>query len=69
MNRLCESTYAVMAEYLGVRKPDAETLHYTRFNPASNRDATIRLAKQPNIILVMLESLGASRLGGLPAIH
>ena len=55
--------YSVMADYLGVKKPDAETLHYTRLNSASNQDATIRLAKQPNIIMIMLESLGASRLG------
>lgn len=55
--------YSTIAEYLGVEKADSETLNYTRENTANNQEATIRLAKQPNIIMVMLESLGASRLG------
>ncbi|OUR88421.1 hypothetical protein A9Q81_24090 [Gammaproteobacteria bacterium 42_54_T18] len=55
--------YPSIAEYLGVEEPDSVTLNYTRRNAADNQDATIRLDKQPNIIMVMLESLGASRLG------
>ena len=55
--------YPVIAEYLAVENPDSEALNYTRKNTANNHDASIRLAKQPNIIMVMLESLGASRLG------
>jgi len=57
------SHYQVMAEYLNVDKTDAATLNYSRNKPANSETATVRLAKKPNIVMVMLESLGASRLG------
>jgi len=50
--------YPVVARYLGVDKPDITTLDFTRhIGLQPHRFATER---KPNIVMVMLESLGAS---------
>ncbi|MFQ3322245.1 MAG: phosphoglycerol transferase MdoB-like AlkP superfamily enzyme [Pseudomonadales bacterium] len=51
--------YPQMANYLGVKNPDIETLDYDR-RIESSKDG---LKGQPNIVFIMLESLGASRVG------
>jgi phosphoglycerol transferase MdoB-like AlkP superfamily enzyme len=45
--------YPYIAQYLRVDKPDAQKLNYTRAIPGENKP-------RPNIVLVMLESTGAS---------
>lgn len=58
--------YSVMAEYLQVDAIDSKNLNYSRsVNTAAsdNSERTIQLDKKPNIVMIMLESLGASRLG------
>lgn len=57
-----EKYYDVMAEYLGVENPDPATFNYTRTYPA-NPDGLGASDRPPNIVIIMLESLGASRLG------
>jgi phosphoglycerol transferase MdoB-like AlkP superfamily enzyme len=53
------SHYPQMADYLGVKNPDIEKLDYDRRIESSNNG----LKGQPNIVFIMLESLGASRVG------
>ncbi|OUS23610.1 hypothetical protein A9Q99_26540 [Gammaproteobacteria bacterium 45_16_T64] len=55
--------YPVIAEYLGVDNPDIENLNYSRSYSGGNENAFVQLESPPNIIIIMLESLGASRLG------
>jgi hypothetical protein len=53
--------YPVMSEYLGVPDADPQKLNFARtIGPQPHR---LRFTQQPNVIFVMLESLGASRLG------
>jgi len=55
------ANYTEISHYLGVDKPDSEALTFERQLPIS--DHAVGLGGQkPNIILVMLESLGASRV-------
>lgn len=53
--------YNVMANYLGVENQDSQTLNFDRMIPAQPHQ--IPYKKPPNVIFVMLESLGASRVG------
>jgi phosphoglycerol transferase MdoB-like AlkP superfamily enzyme len=53
--------YRTVANYLGVVDQDPETLNYDRvIGPQPHR---IKYDRPPNVIFVMLESLGASRVG------
>src|SRR5690606_29667415 len=52
--------YALMADYLGVDKPDAEALDFSR--RLVPHDQAVKAARAPNVVFVMLESLGASRV-------
>ena len=56
------ANYDVISHYLGVDRPDSEALTYERHLPASNHAVGDGMRK-PNIVIVMLESLGASRVG------
>lgn len=53
--------YPAMVRYLGVDEPDEETLNFDR--RIGPQDHQIKAQSTPNVIFVMLESLGASRLG------
>ncbi|GMG88475.1 LTA synthase family protein [Biformimicrobium ophioploci] len=55
--------YPQIAEYLGVESPDAEELNYLRRMPAAEHAVVKAGERQPNVVVIMLESLGASRLG------
>ncbi|MCF6283248.1 MAG: sulfatase-like hydrolase/transferase [Candidatus Polarisedimenticolaceae bacterium] len=55
------ANYAEISDYLSVDRPDSETLTFERHLPASNHAVGVG-GQRPNIILVMLESLGASRV-------
>ena len=53
--------YPLMSEYLGVGAPDPIALSFSRsIGPQPHR---LNYTRPPNVIFVMLESLGASRLG------
>ena len=53
--------YDTMVEYLGIDRPDRQTLNFARhIGPQPHR---LQLEGPPNVIFVMLESLGASRVG------
>lgn len=53
--------YDLMSRYLGVTEPDPEKLNVTRhIGPQPHR---LQFQRTPNVVFVMLESLGASRLG------
>ncbi|MCK9984948.1 MAG: hypothetical protein AzoDbin1_01420 [Azoarcus sp.] len=53
--------YETMVRYLGVTEPDPEKLTVTRqIGPQPHR---LQFQRAPNVVFVMLESLGASRLG------
>lgn len=54
--------YDVVSDYLGVENPDINALNYQRAYPAKSSDFGIG-ERPPNIVIIMLESLGASRLG------
>ena len=56
------ANYTEISTYLGVDKPDIETISFERHLPASDH-AVGDGRRKPNIVLVMLESLGASRVG------
>lgn len=64
---LVEAHYDLVSDYLGVDEPDVETLSFYRHEPAGEPLLTAD-GKVPNVIFVMLESLGASRVSayGLP---
>jgi phosphoglycerol transferase MdoB-like AlkP superfamily enzyme len=51
--------YPQIAEYLGVKEPNIDSFNYDRYIASSGG----RTNGQPNIIFIMLESLGASRVG------
>lgn len=53
--------YAAVAHYLGVDAPDDDGLGFAR--TVSGQGARIAAARAPNVVFIMLESLGASRLG------
>lgn len=53
--------YDTMADYLGIDQPDRAALNFVRhIGPQPHR---LRLDNPPNVIFIMLESLGASRVG------
>jgi len=60
---LVRSLYPQVAAYLGVTDPDPTRLDYTRQFDRSEQAAVEVGQRPPNIVFVMLESLGASRLG------
>lgn len=60
---LVESHYDVMAEYLGVDRPDKESLDFTRSRGSQSKGLLANSGRPPNVVFVMLESLGASRVG------
>ena len=51
--------YPLMAEYLGVDKPDPENLNYTRTVTFDNQTN----AKRPNVVIVVLESFASYKTG------
>ena len=53
--------YAVMAKYLGVDKPDPQTLNFVRHQAPQPYKTTGN--RPPNVMFVMLESLGTSAVG------
>ena len=53
--------YAVMANYLGVDKPDPQTLDFVRHQ--APQPYKIPGSRPPNVMFVMLESLGTSAVG------
>lgn len=53
--------YDVVASYLGVTNKNPETLNFDRVVPLQPH--RIKAAQKPNIVFIMLESLGASRVG------
>lgn len=60
--RLVRELYPDLAVYLGVDQPDQQALVYDRRFPATPSVAG-EGQRAPNIIVIFLESLGASRLG------
>jgi hypothetical protein len=53
--------YDTMVDYLGIDRPDRQGLNFARhIGPQPHR---LQLERPPNVIFVMLESLGASRVG------
>ncbi|MCL6414651.1 LTA synthase family protein [Aestuariirhabdus sp. Z084] len=57
-----EHYYSDISVYLGVKDPNPEQLNYLRQVPANKTPVSLD-GKQPNVVFIMLESLGASRLG------
>lgn len=53
--------YPLMANYLGIDKPDAQALDYRRQQPA--QASAPAGERRPNVVFVMLESLGTSAVG------
>ena len=53
--------YAVMANYLGVEKPDPQTLDFVRHQ--GPQPYKVPGSRPPNVMFVMLESLGTSAVG------
>lgn len=53
--------YKVVADYLGVVQQNAETLNFDRLIPPQPHK--LAFDRAPNVVFVMLESLGASRVG------
>ncbi|PZQ43725.1 MAG: sulfatase [Ectopseudomonas oleovorans] len=53
--------YQVVADYLGVSEHDAQGLNFFRHQPVQAH--RIQAERQPNVIFVMLESLGTSAVG------
>jgi len=53
--------YPLMADYLGIDRPDAQALDYRRQQPAQVSAAAN--GRQPNVVFIMLESLGTSAVG------
>ena len=54
------AAYPLMADYLGVDQPDAETLDFSRLQTAPQPH---RLEGTPNVVLVILESFGFYKTG------
>ncbi|MEX1033144.1 MAG: LTA synthase family protein [Cellvibrionaceae bacterium] len=57
------SHYQVMADYLGVDHPDEASLDFTRHRGPQPHRVVETGERPPNVVFVMLESLGASRVG------
>lgn len=55
-----EYFYETMASYLGVERPDRQTLNFTR--QTAGQPGPVQFRKKPNVVFIMLESLGASRV-------
>ncbi|MGQ9424790.1 LTA synthase family protein [Gilvimarinus sp. F26214L] len=55
--------YEVVADYLGVSEPNREELNFTRRHGAQSHSMVQPGQRPPNVVFVMLESLGASRVG------
>ncbi|MGA4531142.1 LTA synthase family protein [Ectopseudomonas chengduensis] len=53
--------YQVVADYLGVSERDAQGLNFFRHQPVQPH--RIKAERQPNVVFVMLESLGTSAVG------
>lgn len=53
--------YEVVADYLGVSERDAQGLNFFRHQPLQAH--RIQTERQPNVVFVMLESLGTSAVG------
>jgi len=53
--------YPLMATYLGIDTPDEQALDYRRQQPA--QPTALAGGRQPNVVFVMLESLGTSAVG------
>ena len=53
--------YSVMAKYLGVDQPDAQTLNFVRHQ--APQPYKVPGSRPPNVMFVMLESLGTSAVG------
>ncbi|XLY88346.1 LTA synthase family protein [Ectopseudomonas mendocina] len=53
--------YEVVADYLGVSERDAQGLNFFRHQPVQAH--RIQAERQPNVVFVMLESLGTSAVG------
>jgi phosphoglycerol transferase MdoB-like AlkP superfamily enzyme len=53
--------YSVMAKYLGVDQPDAQTLNFVRHQVP--QPYKVPGSRPPNVMFVMLESLGTSAVG------
>ncbi|MCP1625231.1 LTA synthase family protein [Pseudomonas nitroreducens] len=53
--------YPLMTNYLGIDQPDGQALDYRRQQPA--QPAALASGRQPNVVFVMLESLGTSAVG------
>ncbi len=59
---IVQQHYPQISQYLGVTNPNSETLNYTRQHSTSDHRVSLE-GRKPNVIFIMLESLGASRLG------
>lgn len=55
------AAYPQVSHYLGVDKPDAEQLNFSRL--ISVQPHRLTAEKQPNVIFIMLESLGTTAVG------
>lgn len=53
--------YDTLAQYLGVERPNPETLEFSREQPV--QPYALRTRRAPNVIVVMLESMGSSAMG------
>lgn len=53
--------YEVVSRYLGVDQPDVERLNFSR--EQARQTYAVGAAQRPNVICVMLESLGTSAVG------
>lgn len=53
--------YPLMADYLGIQHRDDQALNYRRQQAAQT--SALAAGKQPNVVFVMLESLGTSAVG------
>jgi hypothetical protein len=58
---LVRAHYDVVAAYLGVDRPDSATLEFTRTQLP--QPYALRANRPPNVIMVMLESMGSSAMG------
>lgn len=56
-----ERYYPLTAQYLGVERPDVEALDFER--RVGVQPHRLQTERPPNVVFVMLESLGASRVG------
>lgn len=59
---LVKQYYPLMTEYLGVQDPNPEQPHYDRYIEAQPH--RLHYDRAPNVVFIMLESLGASRVSG-----